>query len=243
MEPYWQGRYSTLYHGNCFDIMPLMKSGSMQLLCCDPPYGQDWQSGLRRHKKMRKIDGDISNEFDLEKFGNMSTRLLQNCRHVYVFGFRPDQIAEHFSLGGSCELIWDKGQIGPGDLSSQWGPQHEPITFGMYVSGKVNKAKGYGGLSARLRQGSVLSFSRLNSRAVKIHPTQKPVPLMRALIESSSNLGDMVFDPACGVGSTLVAATIGGRFSTGIELDEEYCDIAATRLEQAEKLVDQIKQL
>ena len=64
------------------------------------------------------------------------------------------------------------------------------------------------------------------------HPTQKPVELMRHMIESMSRKDDIILDPFLGSGTTLRAAVDLGRRAVGIEIDEEYCEIAARRLAQ-----------
>jgi site-specific DNA-methyltransferase (adenine-specific) len=89
-----------------------------------------------------------------------------------------------------------------------------------------------GKLSARIRRGSVLRARRANADAVTNHPTEKPVSILREMIESSSCLDDVILDPFAGSGSTLVAARMEGRRGIGIELDERYCEIAARRLSQ-----------
>ena len=64
------------------------------------------------------------------------------------------------------------------------------------------------------------------------HPTQKPVELMRHMIESMSREGDIILDPFLGSGTTLRAAVDLGRRAVGIELSEEYCELAAKRCAQ-----------
>ena len=64
----------------------------------------------------------------------------------------------------------------------------------------------------------------------RLHPTQKPLSVLTPLIRSFSRPGDVVLDPLCGCGSTLLAAKLQGRRSIGIELDPAYCDIARDRL-------------
>lgn len=66
------------------------------------------------------------------------------------------------------------------------------------------------------------------------HPTQKPEKLIAKLILASSNLGDFVFDPFAGSGTTCVVAKKLGRKFSGIEIDEEYCCMAIKRLIRAE---------
>jgi site-specific DNA-methyltransferase (adenine-specific) len=227
MRPYYEEAGVTIYHGDCREVATGLGDGSMDLIVTDPPYGVRWSSGLR----MLAFD-DIANDdgcLDVPHVLDEMLRVLRNCRHAYIFG-RFDWAGTR--IRQAVELIWDKGQIGPGDLSLPWGPQHEVITFGVYVQSDKNTRDNYGRLSARLRRGSVLRVPRYNATAVDLHPTEKPVDLLRQLIESSSILGDVVFDPFAGVGSTLVAARMEGRTAIGIEIDERYCEIAAERLRQ-----------
>ncbi len=64
----------------------------------------------------------------------------------------------------------------------------------------------------------------------KLHPTQKPVTALRPLIESFTQPGDLVLDPFCGSGSTLVAAQMLGRDWLGIELSAQHCRTARQRM-------------
>jgi DNA modification methylase len=64
----------------------------------------------------------------------------------------------------------------------------------------------------------------------KLHPTQKPVTLMQTLIDVFSSPGDLVLDPFCGSGSTLVAARDLGRRSIGIEIDPRFAEVARQRM-------------
>jgi DNA modification methylase len=72
----------------------------------------------------------------------------------------------------------------------------------------------------------------MNSPRNKQHPTQKPLALFQKLIQNSSNPGDMIYDPYAGSGTTLRAAKDLGRHAVGVEISEEYCEIAAQRLQQ-----------
>lgn len=222
MTPYFQSDDVTLYLGDCADI-----EIEHDLLVTDPPYGQAFESGFTARWGAIAGDDDI---------GAIRARLdhvmrgLRRWRHFYIFGTKLDLTG--LPIGATVELIWDKGMIGPGDLSSPWGPQHENITFGVHVTDKANRAKGRGALSARLRKGSVLRSLRPNSGAVKHHPTEKPVDILRQLIESSSSMGETVYDPFAGCGSTLIAAALEGRKAIGVEIDERYCEASAKRFER-----------
>jgi site-specific DNA-methyltransferase (adenine-specific) len=64
-----------------------------------------------------------------------------------------------------------------------------------------------------------------------VHPTQKPIELMRYLVRTYTNPGDVVLDPCCGSGTTLLAAKIEGRRYVGIEKEAHYAEITKTRLQ------------
>lgn len=64
----------------------------------------------------------------------------------------------------------------------------------------------------------------------KCHPTQKPVRLLRRLIEIFTDPGDVVIDPVCGSGSTLRAAAELGRRSFGFEINKKFCEAAQNRM-------------
>jgi site-specific DNA-methyltransferase (adenine-specific) len=67
------------------------------------------------------------------------------------------------------------------------------------------------------------------------HPTQKPEKLLAKLILASTNAGEFVFDPFMGVGSSVVTAKKLNRKFLGIEIDRQYCLLAAKRLQMAEQ--------
>ena len=223
----------TLWLGDCRDVQ--VERNCCGLMATDPPYGVEWRSRFAKRRAFGPIAGD-DGLLDVPAILGGFTAAILRDRHVYVFGYRPDVISEPMKLGATSELIWNKGQPGLGDLSLPWGPQHEVITFGVYVPSKANRAANHGVLSARVRHGSVLSVPRHNSARVTRHPTEKPVALMRQLIESSSVVGECVFDPFAGVGSTLVAAILLGRRAVGIEIDEGYANVAVQRVRDAERL-------
>lgn len=220
--PYFSADGVTLYHGDCRDV-----DVACDLLCSDPPYGVEFVSG-RAGGKWGLIAGDDDKDRIVDCLAH-ALKGLRRGRHVYLF--KGDLDLSLLPLCGVTELVWDKAVIGMGDLASPWGPQHETIVFATYEISKANRAKGYGNLSARLRKGSVIRGLRPHSGAVKHHPTEKPIDVMRQLIESSSVMGETVYDPFAGSGSTLIAAALEGRLAVGCEIDERHCETAAKRLQ------------
>jgi DNA modification methylase len=227
MMPYYADEHIAVYHGDCRDILPSLPRESVDLIVTDPPYGRGWQSG-RRLRKLEVIAGD-DGTLDVPEALGLALRTLRDRRHIYVFGGFD---LSGLPVGGTCELIWDKQVIGPGDLTLPWGPQHESITFGVHCNRPSHRAAGDGRLAARLRRGSILRVPRPDRERNVRHQTPKPVLLLRMLIESSSIIGETVLDPFMGSGSTLVAARLEGRKAIGIDSDERHCAAATAWLSE-----------
>ena len=69
----------------------------------------------------------------------------------------------------------------------------------------------------------------------KVHPTQKPIEVMKWCIEQRTNPGDTILDPFMGSGTTGVACVQTGRRFMGIEIDPGYFDIAVSRIQDAQR--------
>jgi len=223
---YYEERGITLYHGDCREILPLLKRESCHLIVTDPPYGVAWRSE-RRKQKFEVMQGDRDAGLAVAAT-KLALRVLADKRHLYIFG-RYDW--DGVNVGMPAELIWDKMMQGLGSAGNCWSLSHEYISF---MRSCRPYEKGRDGPPARLRRGTVLRFSRKNGRAVR-HPAEKPVGLLRELIESSSRLGETVLDYFAGIGSTLVAARLEGRRAIGIEIEERWCEMAAERLRVGDK--------
>jgi site-specific DNA-methyltransferase (adenine-specific) len=79
---------------------------------------------------------------------------------------------------------------------------------------------------------NILNFSNANQKG-KVHPTQKPTDLLEYLIKTYTNENELVLDFTMGSGSTGVACMNTGRKFIGIELDNNYFNIAKQRIEEA----------
>ena len=103
---------------------------------------------------------------------------------------------------------------------------------GKFAGSKVNKAE----QKIEKRKGrypkNVISFKSCYPNET-VHPTQKPVDLLEYLVKTYTNKGDLVLDFTMGSGSTGVACMNTGRRFIGIELDNNYFDIASKRIEEA----------
>lgn len=234
----YESQRARLYVGDCRDVVAEGALGAVDLMVTDPPYGVGFRSNFGRNHAA--LVGDDDPAAVIATLGRCANA-LRNYRHVYVFGYTPEELVGPMQLGGTCQLLWDKGILGMGDLAATWAQQTEPITFGVRVQGSASRALRSGNLSARLRRGNVLRVPRKNSVANRRHPTEKPVALLRQLIESSSMIGETVFDPFAGVGSTLVAALVSGRCAVGVEIDPKFIPVAVERIVAAERIADMVE--
>lgn len=240
-EPFWRGESSTVYWADSADIVPALPDRCVQVLITDPPYGIEWQSN-RRTEQFAVLAGDGNAPEDREAIRTVlaaSLRTLAQHRHIYVFG--PTDVLEGLKVSDVVSLIWDKTTMGSGDLTAPWGPSHEAIAFTTNKYSHAGKA-GKPVLPTRLRKSTILSYPRPTGRNVR-HPSEKPVPLLRELLESSSRQGETVLDPFAGSGSTGVAAILTGRKAILVEKDLDYCRMIAGRLAAAEATMTDMRRL
>lgn len=232
---FYASEWATVVHGRAEDVLPNHATESFDLVVTDPPYGVEWVSNMRA-ESFGQLDMDGGKQTDRDGIRGVlqeCVRLVGQKRHIYVFG--PSDVLVGLKVSEPTELIWDKGKMGMGDLSAPWGPAHEPISFVTSLHRHAGKA-GSPCLPVRLRKGSVLHFGPPTGRNVR-HPSEKPVPLLRELIESSSKQGEIVLDPFGGSGSTAVAAILAGRRALVIESDERWFQLAVERVQRAERAV------
>ncbi|MBX3205146.1 MAG: site-specific DNA-methyltransferase [Labilithrix sp.] len=227
---------ATLYLGDAAEIVPTLES--VDLLATDPPWLIAQQShGRRKGDLFGVIHGDRG-EVDVPSILTASVRRLRDHRHLYVFG--PAHLLELVpQISTPRELIWDKEMHGGGDLTTPWGPGHEPISFA--VRSQRTTAKTEGVFAARMRQSSVLRGARANAAGTTRHPHEKSLEVMRRIVEASSNLGDLVLDPFMGSGTTIVAALLEGRRAIGIEIDERWFDVAVERVQRILPMLRQLE--
>lgn len=115
-------------------------------------------------------------------------------------------------------LIWVKTHAVVGRMD--YAPQHELIVYGWYGVHEFLKAK----------DKSVLVCPKPNKS--KMHPTTKPLDLIRRLILNSTRINDVVYDGFLGSGTTLLACEQTKRVCIGVELDPEYCQTIIDRFEK-----------
>jgi DNA modification methylase len=206
VDHYYADDSVTIYHGDCREVLPTLPLDDVSLCLTDPPYGIDLQTDYSRlsgsTRTYKKVAGD-DEPFD-------PTPLLRFPR-VVLWG--ANHYADSLPIGGW--LVWDKraGKQKPNmfaDAELAWCNFRTPVRVFSHLWG-VNRAS---------EQGNHL------------HPTQKPVALMRWILEAWTEPNDLVLDPYMGSGPVAEACRNTGRRYIGIELEESYCAAAVRRLAQ-----------
>ncbi|MDQ3125187.1 MAG: site-specific DNA-methyltransferase [Pseudomonadota bacterium] len=206
MRPYFEQDGIVIYHGNCLDVLPQVAA---DWLVTDPPYGIGWRTpeSRTRPKSGMRVVGD-DEPFD-------PCYLLGLSLPSVIFG------ANHFAdklPPAPGWIVWDKRHGMPSNDQSD----AELAWTNVLGSVRTIRYTWNGG-------GSLLAE---NGPARAIHPTQKPVSLMRSVLEMVKARG-VILDPYAGTGTTIRAAKDLGLRAVGIEIEERYCEIAARRLQQS----------
>lgn len=232
-----EANMNKVIHGDCRLILPTLDiSNGIDCVLTDPPYGVDFQSTYGKNEEdrenyQRKIADDHDVESAIESFDEtvkLMLPLLNDICEIYIFSawqVSPDwhRYLETLTAHGielRQLLIWEKGYPGIGDVKYNWGCGHEFI----YYLKKGKRRVPY-------RRSGILSIDKVRP-GTNVHPTQKPTQLLKILIEYSTDVGQMVFDPYAGSGSTVVAAQECQRSGLGIEKEEDYAKTSNTRLSQ-----------
>lgn len=211
--------------GDCrnFELVKkLIGSQKIKLILTDPPYGVSYvenKKGLCQIKKDLIIENDnIASEHNYKTFTrdwlNAAKQYLAIKNSCYIFNsdrmiFALKEAMETCGFRLAQILIWIKNNqvIGRRDYLAR----HELIAYGWYGTHKFYKSK----------DKSVLFYPKPNSSP--LHPTTKPLGLIRRLILNSSKIGDVIYDPFGGSGSTLIACQQTRRRCLTIEIEPDYC--------------------
>lgn len=202
-DPVYRDDAVTLYHGDAEQILPLLPRAD--LLLTDPPYG----IGIAKRGQIGK-GGKQHKPKDWDAAPPPAWLIemaVSRARQAIVWG------GAYLGLGrATCSLVWDKKNDGMSFSQAELAWTNLP-----------SKAV----RMFRFRQNG--AATEAGHKEVKIHPTQKPVPLMAWCIEKVKGCRSII-DPFAGSCATLVAARAMGITAIGIERDLDYCKLAVARL-------------
>jgi site-specific DNA-methyltransferase (adenine-specific) len=211
---------STLFQGDCLELMKDMSTGSIDMILSDIPYGEVSQksSGLR---KLDRGNADTCT-IDLGAMVQQAVRVCSGSFYIFCGTEQVSEIISHFKVHKLTTRLcaWEKSNPSPMNGTKLWLSGMEFCIFARKPKSTFNEHC----------QKALWKFPVGRS---KVHPTEKPVALMERLVKASSNEGETVLDFTMGSGTTGVACKNLNRDFIGIELDSEYFKIAQDRIAQA----------
>lgn len=198
-------------HGDCLDILKLMPDKCVDLVLTDPPYG------MKNNPDSKRFSGGSASS--ISKRGNGGRFTVPIAGDDATFDPSP-------LLKFNKVILWGYNHFAarlPVGTTLVWIKRFDEA-FGSFLSdAELAWMKGGCGVYCR-RDTSMAGRAR-----ERVHPNEKPLALMKWCIERAGD-ADIILDPFCGSGTTLVAAKMLGRRYIGIDIEKKYCDIAEERL-------------
>ena len=235
---------SQLKLGECTKVMKQIPDGSVDCIITDPPYNL----GLFMHKRNTNLGKMRENQFAYAGWDNLEygkwresmSGFLTQCGRVlkkrgtliiFMAVIKVSDIIELAEKAGfyyKTTGVWHKTNPMPRNMKLQFVNSTECWLY-FINNGTSGTFNNDGKVKHDFLESSVCPMSEKKHGK---HPTQKPLSMLREVIESVTNSDDMVLDPFMGSGSTCVAAAELGRRYYGIELDEKYHKIAEQRMKE-----------
>ncbi len=251
-QPFCQTRVmrSVLVHADCFDVFPYIADESVQLILCDLPYnvtGLKWDCLLnmqelwKHYERIIKPNGAIV----LTAMQPFTTELISSNKKMFKYTWVWNKVKPGNFLTAKLKpmqnhediVIFSKANTANCNKNNMlYIPQLEKRE-------KVRKYKKEADSDIYARKNttsieyttdfkypkSILEISNANQKN-KLHPTQKPLELMKYLIKTYSNEDDVVMDNCMGSNTTGLACKELNRQYIGIEKDKNYYDVSVSRL-------------
>ena len=212
MKPYYEDDLVTLYHGDCRDVWPALRADS---LVTDPPFGIGWGRATWSDKP--------------EEYGELMRWLVETSTTTvdgwcFVFqamlncGRFHEWFPDGYRIFAACKNF---AQVRPTGVWHSW----DPVVFWTH---KPNTKPNTDTVNRDYHVGNVAGVfgEKLD------HPCPRPLDTMRQIVAIATPPQGVVIDPFAGSGTTLRAAKDQGLKAIGIEIEERYCEIAASRCSQ-----------
>ncbi|MEI7961986.1 MAG: site-specific DNA-methyltransferase [archaeon] len=251
VAPYFKDVDFTLYKSDCVQALNELPKNSVDLIFADPPYFLSNGGISCRAGKMvlvNKADWDKSN--GLENDFNFTLNWLTACKKVlkengsiWISGtmhniYQVGYALQYLDYKILNEISWFKPNAPPNLSCRYFAHSHETLIWARrnldsrhtfnYEEMK-DWADKYGPKGKQMRSVWSIPLTPQTEKLFGKHPTQKPLELLRRIISSSSNKGDVVLDPFNGSGTTGVIAKELGRKYIGIDLENKFLDITMMR--------------
>lgn len=249
-----------LWNGDCLELMKNIPDKSVDMILCDLPYGTQKKNGCKwdiiipfkllweQYNRIIKDDGAIV------LFGKEPFSSLLRCSNLQMYKYdwiwekdtKSNFMQANYQPLNNIEFISVFSKAYAREINDKIKMTYNP-QFSIGESYKIPKpSKTTEIFASNHKNGKyehkerdtsqrypyvTIKFNSVKSKD-KLHPTQKPVPLLEYLIKTYTNEGETVLDNCMGSGSTGVACLNTNRTFIGIELDDTYFEIATKRISE-----------
>jgi site-specific DNA-methyltransferase (adenine-specific) len=204
---------NAVLHGDCISRMADLPSGTADLILTDPPYLVSY-----RDRTGRTVANDDNPAWLKPAFAQMYRVLKDDSFCVSFYGWQATGLFLDAAREAGFRIAGHLVFVKPYASSKRYLAHRHEQAF-LFAKGRPGRD-----LSP---MPDVMGWSYTGNT---LHPTQKPVEPLAQIIQGFTKPGDLVLDPFCGSGSTLVAAQESDRLWLGIELDDGHCATARRRL-------------
>ena len=256
MKPYYETELGKLYHGDCLEIMPELEP--IDLVLTDPPYGITgckWDAVIpfepmwKQLKRIIKKNGAIiltaSQPFtsalimsNVKMFKYEYIWIKDRPSNFVIANIQPLKYHENILIFYNKQPVFNKQmQKRPDGPSKRY---KNIINNSNRVSSHFKITDGPKMFDPNYKNpGSILNYS-VGCRNHLIHPTQKPIELIKYFVKTYTNENEIILDFTIGSGTTAAACECLKRRWIGIEIEEKYCEIAAKRIEENLTVMERI---
>ena len=238
-----------LIKGDCLEVMKEIKSGSIDAIICDPPYGTTackWDSVIDFDLMWEQLNRIIKPNGAIVLFGSepFSSALrmsnIKNYKYDWVWEKdkgsnigvsrkQPLRKTENISVFYSKQPFYDYKGVLLDKPITRVLPNKKSETASLSSKNIGSEEREYTTYTHKTKT-NIIYAKRDNQFGKSLHPTQKPVELMEYLIKTYTNENETVLDFIMGSGSTMIACQNTNRNGIGIEMDENYFNIANERI-------------
>lgn len=207
-----------IIQGDCINFLRKIPNNSIDLIITDPPYGDNVAYGWNNKTIINNENPLINCQALTECY-----RILKKNSSIYIFTnwkhypFLTEFLFRYTKFKIRHLIVWKKHNFGLG-----WAFRHQYELILVLEKGKPKYNL--------TNFSDVQTCSHINHNKEN-HPHQKPIDLIKKMIEHSSKRGDIILDPFCGSGNICIACKESGRKWIGIELDRGYVGVARKRLD------------
>jgi site-specific DNA-methyltransferase (adenine-specific) len=246
--------------GDALKVLKTIPDNSVDLVFADPPYNMSKKNGLAWKYSKHVTMQESWDMFSKDEYFNFNREWLAECfrvlkqggslwvsgsfHNIYQTGFIIQEFHPDIKINNS--IVWFKPNAQPNITCRFFTESTEHLIWATKNENnkkwKFNyqwtKDKIEDSLNPKGKQTRNVWSIPLTPKKEKwagSHPTQKPFELLKRIILSCTDEGDIVLDPFTGSGTTNVVAKYYGRNSIGIEVNEGYMDIIKKRLRKEQK--------